>query len=222
MCLDGHLKLCDFGLAGCMLAKKKRLKSQEETRGGSEALLPQPSADGNEMGRQDASDDDNSSDNGDSASESSEEPEWTEDDATDNIVQGDLCRIRRRTLCGTAGYRPPEQVGERYIDYANRNGYDERVDYFSLGVTVFIMVCGRRPFPTKKQMIQTSGMSSPPSRTRRSSISDQKSSAIQRAAQRKLLKDIEYKCESITKLAATFLVCASHSSILAILLRSHG
>ena len=108
--------------------------------------------------------------------------------------------MRRRTLCGTAGYSPPEQFGERYVDYRNRNGYDERVDFFSLGVTLFTMVCGRRPFPTRRQMLsQVEGISSPT--RRRSSISDHPSS-MQRAATRKLLKDIEFRCEFVRFAAA--------------------
>lgn len=41
-----------------------------------------------------------------SDSTSSMEPEWTEDETTDGLKQeGDLCRVRRRTLCGTFGFR---------------------------------------------------------------------------------------------------------------------
>ncbi|KAL7528904.1 hypothetical protein ACHAXR_002693 [Thalassiosira sp. AJA248-18] len=208
--LDGHIKVTDFGLAGSMLVKKKQVNPQENSI---------------ELdARSNTSEEDNSSSDDESMSSesvSSEEPEWTEDEATDEI-KGDLCRVRRRTLCGTAGYRPPELVGERYVDYQNRNGYDgelkrnylirfvigtkphhilfllfcttEKVDFFSLGVTTFTMVCGRRPFPTRKMMMsEVNGVSSPP-RTRRSSISDHHSSALQRATTRKLMKDIEFRC----------------------------
>lgn len=49
-------------------------------------------------------------------STNSMEPEWTEDETTDGLKQeGDLCRVRRRTLCGTFGFRPPEQVSERHV-----------------------------------------------------------------------------------------------------------
>lgn len=167
-----------------MLIKKKHVNPQENSL----------SSDENEIADNASLSDDDDDDSRSSSSMSSEEPEWTDDEVTGDI-KGDLLRVRRRTLCGTAGYRPPEQVGERYVDYANRNGYDERVDFFSLGVTVFAMVCGRRPFPTKKQMMQSqqddlmkSGVSSPS--RRRSSISDQ-----QRAATRKSMKDIEFQCE---------------------------
>ena len=188
--------MTDFGLAGSMLAKKKHFNPQEN----SIELDVDSSADKNDEASsvvevQSSSDDDESS----SDSMSSEEPDWTDDEATGDI-QGDLRRVRRRTLCGTAGYRPPEQVGERYVEYQNRNGYDERVDFFSLGVTCFTMVCGQRPFPTRKMMMSevNNGVSSPTG-TRRSSISGpgdhHSNNALQRASQRQLMKDIEFRCE---------------------------
>lgn len=163
--LDGHTKLTDFGLAGSLVEKKHFVVSTNSV-------------------------DSNDSQLSDNESTSSEEPEISEDETTYGRVQRDLRRVRRRTLCGTAGFRPPEQVGERYIDYSNRSGYDERADFFSLGVTVFTMVCGRRPFPSKKEMMQ-SGVSSPAKR--RSSINTG-SSAVERAAIRKVMKDVEWKC----------------------------
>lgn len=58
------------------------------------------------------------------------------------------------------------------------------------------MLCGKRPFPTRKMMMSELNGVSSPSRTRRSSISDHNhSSALQRAATRKLMKDIEFRCE---------------------------
>jgi len=205
--LDGHCKVTDFGLAGSMLMKKKQ--SSFNPQENSIVVVDVDSEEENET-TNDKGEDRSSSSSSSGSSESSEEPEWlSEDDedrarGTDDDVKGSLYRVRRRTLCGTAGYRPPEQVGERYVDYANRNGYDERVDYFSLGVTVFLMVCGQRPFPTRRQMMlsdnellkQSGGVSSPS--RRRSSISDHNhSSAIQRAATRKLMKDVEFKCECL-------------------------
>mmetsp|Transcript_12480 Transcript_12480/g.26905 ORF Transcript_12480/g.26905 Transcript_12480/m.26905 type:complete len:305 (+) Transcript_12480:429-1343(+) len=189
--IDGHIKITDFGLAGSMLAKKKQVNPQENSTVDVESTNEDANSTNN--GNASSSDDD---------SASSLEPEW--DEATDDgiLLRGDLRRVRRGTLCGTAGYRPPEQVGERYLDYHNRSGYDERVDFFSLGVTLFTMVSGRRPFPTRRQMISCqedwvkSGMSSPS--RRRSSLSDHQSSrAQQRAATRKLLKDIEFRCETV-------------------------
>jgi len=204
--LDGHCKVTDFGLAGSMLMKKKQTSFNPQEN--SIVVVDVDSEEENETTNDKG--EDRSSSSSSRSSVSSEEPEWlSEDDedqarGTDDYVKGSLYRVRRRTLCGTAGYRPPEQVGERYVDYANRNGYDERVDYFSLGVTVFLMVCGQRPFPTRREMMlsdnellkQSGGVSSPP--RRRSSISDHNhSSAIQRAATRKLMKDVEFKCECL-------------------------
>jgi len=166
---DGHIKMTDFGLAGSMLVKKSQGVNPQENSNVEEEST-------NESEVQDSSDE----------SVSSRDSEWTEDE-TSNEIQGDLRRVRRRTLCGTAGYRPPEQVGERYVDYHNRNGYDERVDFFSLGVTLYTMLCGRRPFPTRRQMIlNQEGVSSPTQR--RSSISDNHTSALQRKVTRQLRK----------------------------------
>jgi serine/threonine protein kinase len=105
ICLDGHIKITDFGLAGSLVVKKKQVNPQE-------SMLESTHSD----------EDDQSTRDEDSAS--SEEPEISEDENDD--IQGDLRRIRRRTLCGTAGFRPPEQVGERYVDYYSRSGYDEK------------------------------------------------------------------------------------------------
>jgi len=60
----------------------------------------------------------------------------------------DVRWVRRRTICGTSGYRPPEQLLERFVDYYFRSGYDERADWFSLGVCCYTMLTGKRPFCT--------------------------------------------------------------------------
>jgi len=65
-------------------------------------------------------------------------------------------------LCGTAGYRPPEQVLQRYVRYDNRQGYDERADWFALGSTTYTMIAGRRPFPSKAEVIRESTSKLPP------------------------------------------------------------
>ncbi|KAL7549822.1 hypothetical protein ACHAWF_013084 [Thalassiosira exigua] len=197
ICLDGHIKVTDFGLAGSMLAKEAEVNPQEDSAVEQGADDDFSVSEPNEASGTNAEDEDETSpkESASDESSSSEEPEWPEDEATGDI-KGDLRRVRRRTLCGTAGYRPPEQVGERFVEYQSRSGYDERVDFFSLGVTAYTMVCGKRPFPTRKMMMsEVTGVSSP-SRTRRSSISDRPSSALQRAATRKLLKDIEYRLHS--------------------------
>jgi len=45
---------------------------------------------------------------------------------------------RRKTFCGTLDYLPPEMVEGRE--------YDERVDYWSLGVLCYEFLCGVAPF----------------------------------------------------------------------------
>ena len=197
-----------------MLMKKKKTKQEKQQQNNNSNNNPQENSqllDDEEENDDDENDNNQSyslasdadSGNSSSSGSSSDETDWTDtdheedenDEALSSDMKGNLYRVRRRTLCGTAGYRPPEQVGERYVDYHNRSGYTEAVDYFSLGVTVFIMVAGQRPFPTRKQMIQSQDelISSPSISRRRSSISDHPS-AIQRSASRKLMKDIEYKC----------------------------
>lgn len=94
----------------------------------------------------------------DSTTEKSTESEIEGDDISTNpypsAIDPQTCvveRIKRRTICGTAGYRPPEQVSQRFLDYFSRRGYDERADWFSLGVCCYTMLTGRRPFPNKKE-----------------------------------------------------------------------
>lgn len=89
----------------------------------------------------------------------------------------------------------------RHVNYQNRSGYDEKVDWFSCGVTVYTMICGRRPFPSKKDVLRDaelkSGVSSPSASRRRSSLSDHgATSARVREATRRLMRDIEYRCLS--------------------------
>ena len=180
ICLDGHPKLTDFGLAGTLLAKRKQVNPQESFSIDAAMVLCEDVDISNHCP-------DKVLYLSEEGSVSGEETEIAEDETTYR-AQGKLRRVRRRTLCGTAGYRPPEQVGERFVDYANRNGYDERADWFSLGVTVFTMVCGRRPFPTKGELIK-SGISSP-SRRRTSfdSGSGNHFKKSERAAIRKSMK----------------------------------
>ena len=159
--LEGHLKLTDFGLAGSMVKRKRAKKNKVSTRNmlGLQAnpyLLA-------EMAK--AKPDEPTGSTEDLSSESSSIIKICEKTSEDNLkndrgkensfrLKG-VKWVRRRTVCGTAGYRPPEQVQERFVDYFSRSGYDERADWFSLGVCCFTMLAGRRPFPTKKELMQS-------------------------------------------------------------------
>lgn len=114
ICLDGHIKVTDFGLAGSLVAKKKQVNPQESM------LEPTHSSTNEDEDEQSRA----------AGSLSSEDPEISEDESGD--TRGDLKRVRRRTLCGTAGFRPPEQVGERYVDYYSRSGYNEKAGKWHL------------------------------------------------------------------------------------------
>ena len=124
--MDGHIKVTDFGLAGSMLLKKKQYEdngsnAHDEQSPENHVTVDSGISDENQF----ITSSNASQSSSDCDSMSSNEPDWTDDENSDEI-KADLLRVRRRTLCGTAGYRPPEQVGERFVDYANRNGYDER------------------------------------------------------------------------------------------------
>ena len=97
----------------------------------------------------------------DLSSESSrlDEPEQSNQQGRPTVLEGEGRKVRwvrRRTLCGTAGYRPPEQVLQRYVRYDRRRGYDERADWFALGSTCYTMVAGKRPFASKAEVLKQS------------------------------------------------------------------
>lgn len=162
-------KITDFGLAGSLVAEKEQVYPQENMFGTSSNEQAHVLYEEKKL--------------------SNEEPRISEDEA--DHFRHDIQRVRRRTLCGTAGFRPPEQVGERYVEYYRRNGYDEKADYFSLGVTTFTMVAGRRPFPSRKESTQSvPGMSSPSPSRRRTSITG--ASAAENTAIQKGMRDIEF------------------------------
>lgn len=114
-------------------------------------------------------------------------------DESDAASENCACRdqdykwVRRRTVCGTAGYRPPEQVQERFLDYFSRNGYDERADWFSLGVCCYTMLTGRRPFPTRKELLQSD--------SQRKLVPDKVlPTNVNNAMMEKVMNDTEFQC----------------------------
>ena len=57
---------------------------------------------------------------------------------------------RRKSVVGTRGYMAPEMVELRLKSYDSVKGYTEGVDWFALGVTMFELLTGRRPFDRKR------------------------------------------------------------------------
>ncbi|GMI44628.1 hypothetical protein TrCOL_g207 [Triparma columacea] len=57
---------------------------------------------------------------------------------------------RRKSVVGTRGYMAPEMVELRLKSYDSVKGYSEGVDWFALGVTMFELLTGRRPFDRKR------------------------------------------------------------------------
>ena len=55
-------------------------------------------------------------------------------------------RIKRMSVVGTRGYMAPEIVEGKVLRRKERRGYNETVDWFALGVTVFVMLTGYQPF----------------------------------------------------------------------------
>ena len=58
---------------------------------------------------------------------------------------------RRRTMCGTLDYLPPEMLGPG----TNDNYYDEKVDLWSLGVLIYEFLVGQAPFEDTLDMTRT-------------------------------------------------------------------
>lgn len=163
----GHIKLTDFGLAGSIVKKSSHRSTAPSIMGQNGSPV-----DGDSDPSSHRSSDNITSDmtNGDHESDEEmsddlNEPEVSNQEAhrfVDAEDDYDYKFIRRRTLCGTAGYRPPEQVLQRYVRYDNRQGYDERADWFALGSTAYTMIAGRRPFPSKAEVIRESTSKQPP------------------------------------------------------------
>lgn len=53
---------------------------------------------------------------------------------------------RRKTTVGTRGYMAPEIISGKLVKRDQRPGYTFSVDYWSLGVTIFELLCGFQPF----------------------------------------------------------------------------
>jgi len=184
--LNGHLKLTDFGLAGSMVKRKTNLQQIASPNSSSLQLDPNLIA---EMARSRPDEPTASTDNVLSES-SGQDPEITnheDNECQEMETRNNVKWVRRRTVCGTAGYRPPEQVQERFLDYFSRNGYDERADWFSLGVCCFTMLTGRRPFPTKRELLQTDSQ-------RRIVSNKNLPSKVDEAVLEKVMNDAEYQC----------------------------
>lgn len=188
--LNGHLKLTDFGLAGSMLRKKRKtcMSMTSKIKPSSRRLHPNLIA---QMSR--FRQDELTASTESSLSESSERaPEITSLEQIEQIDtndKSDVKWIRRRTVCGTAGYRPPEQVQERFLHYFSRNGYDERADWFALGVCCYTMLTGRRPFPTKKELLLSESQKRVVSKQNLPSKVVQEEILLD-----KLMNDPEYRC----------------------------
>ena len=54
-----------------------------------------------------------------------------------------------RTMCGTPGYVAPEVLDPRLT---GANGYGAEIDVWSIGVVLYIMLCGFPPFYSENTM----------------------------------------------------------------------
>lgn len=57
---------------------------------------------------------------------------------------------RKLNVMGTFGYMAPEMVLLLNRDIGYHRGYDRRVDWWSLGVTTYVLLCGLKPFRKAK------------------------------------------------------------------------
>ena len=60
------------------------------------------------------------------------------------LEKTDKVPIRRKSIVGTRAYLAPEMLEQTFE--SERPGYTKKVDYFALGVTLFEMSAGRRPW----------------------------------------------------------------------------
>ena len=69
-----------------------------------------------------------------------------EDGYDPRLMQGSDGRSRRRSIMGTKGYMAPEMIRLIGQHRFEKVGYTNAVDYWSLGITIFKLLSGRRPF----------------------------------------------------------------------------
>ncbi|RHX98469.1 hypothetical protein DYB37_004293 [Aphanomyces astaci] len=153
---DGHLVLADMGLATGL--EEIRAKKKEKEKAAERALQVL-----NDAKRQQGKGDDD-----DDVpvpvvvptphSEAEAQKRQDEENATpstnsqlQNIPKSfarppDAKYTRRKTTVGTKGYMAPELISGKLLRREERPGYNYTIDYWSLGVTVYELVCGYQPF----------------------------------------------------------------------------
>mmetsp|Transcript_22546 Transcript_22546/g.48949 ORF Transcript_22546/g.48949 Transcript_22546/m.48949 type:complete len:633 (-) Transcript_22546:66-1964(-) len=214
----GHVKLTDFGLSGSLVKRASNRRqallddisnnqdvySDNDAQDPSRSLPLSPSLIQSAHMLRDIRESTRSTEH---ISESSEDPEISDQDETayvahvsrlagrDGSDENDLRRVRRRTVCGTAGYRPPEQLQERYTHYSSRTGYDERADWFALGVCCYAMVTGKRAFPTTRELRRSERSISARNGSRSGSgEATPRVGNLSREASKKVMNDAEFRC----------------------------
>ncbi|GMI14610.1 hypothetical protein TrLO_g7159 [Triparma laevis f. longispina] len=157
LCGDGHLRLCDFGLAG-RLEEEISVSEHSLDEHSSHSSSPPPMLRPEPKKFQDNDDEEEPEDLvSSSVSDDSTKHTYSEFQLPDgellppNLVPSPNRRkLRCRTSCGTVGYRGPEVIRERNLAYGQRTGYGQSSDYFTLGVTTYILLTGKKPFPQRR------------------------------------------------------------------------
>lgn len=68
------------------------------------------------------------------------------DEDSSKYVPQNPKQTRRKTTVGTRGYMAPEIISGKLVKRDQRPGYTFAVDFWSLGVTIFELMCGYQPF----------------------------------------------------------------------------